>query len=130
MPTKRSKLFSAAAVFAIAMVAGAWTTSTRGGEDRTISINLLMDGYDDGSVPTKMQNTLCIFHVTQQGGQAPYDVDWSGHFFNYSGSSLNEDEYLGTTSGTQYVTVTDDNEDWDSDSIYVPVSSSGAGCEA
>jgi hypothetical protein len=130
MPITRNHLFRGAAVFAIAMVVGAWTTSKRGGED-TLTIDLHMDGYVSG-VPTKAPSTLCIFHNNHYGtGQAPFTVVWSGDIFNYQGSSISEDEYLPSSADTytQCADVTDAAMGNDSDCIEVPVGSAGEGCE-
>jgi hypothetical protein len=61
MHTDLKQLFSAAAVFVIAMVAGAWTTSTRGGgEEMVLDIELHIDGFDGSSLPTFKEGELCI----------------------------------------------------------------------
>jgi hypothetical protein len=131
MPTTRNKLFRAAAVFAIAMVVGAWTASTRGGED-TFEIGLFMNGAEV-NLPDSEPSADCLFHVNEWGtGEAPFSLEWWGDVFTKSGGSLWEFQTLPSSPGTyyQYVAVQDANLDSDNDFIVVPVSSSGGGCAA
>lgn len=130
MHTRRRQLFTAAAVFAIAMVMGAWTTSTRaGGEHPPFYVVALLDGYENP--PTKREGALCIAHAATYNQAEPmqsWDWDSSAHS-NFNSNVRQIQDNLGYTSGYMYVTAVDDESQEDSDDIWVEVSSTGEFCE-
>jgi hypothetical protein len=128
MHTIRNKLFSAAAVFAIAMVVGAWTTSTRGGgEEMVLDIELHIDGFDGSSLPTFKAGELCIGGSTLSGQSGMVSWDWSSTF-HFNGNTRQVQENLGFNDGWQFLDAVDDVDD-DSDSAWIDVEENGAECE-
>lgn len=130
MPTTRKRLLGAAVVFAIAMVVGAWTTSTRGGErEDPMVITALLDGY--ANPPTKLEGTLCIAHVSTNGHEvAPVVWNWNSTAHpNFNASQRQIQANLGYTSGWMTVTAVDAVDQEDTDDVWVSVSLSGDTCE-
>lgn len=129
MQSRAKALFSAAAVFTIAMIVGAWTTSPRGGGEEIFYIVALLDGYENP--PTKLEGTLCIAHAATYNQADPvhsWDWDSTAHpNFNLNQRQIQAN--LGYTSGYMYVSAVDDDQNPASDDIYVAVSSTGWGCE-
>jgi hypothetical protein len=130
MHTARNNLFSAAAVLAIAMVVGAWTTSTQGASgEAPMEITALLDGYS--TPPTKRSGAMCIAHAATNGhevGAIQWDWDSTAHpNFNLNQRQIWDN--LGSTSGYMTVTAVDEEMQEDTDDVWVGVSSTGAFCE-
>jgi len=126
----RNQLFSAAAVFAIAMVVGAWTTSTRGGEEDFFEFTTLVDGYA-AYVPDHREGALCIGHAATNGHEVGnVEWQWSGTH-NFGGATWwPVQDYLGYTDGYAILYgIDDEDQEW-TDDIWIDVSSTGEWCES
>lgn len=128
MPTTRKRLLGAAAVFAIAMVVGAWTTSTRaGGEKAPMQITALLDGY--ATPPTKLEGTLCIAHASTNGHEVePVQWQWSSTY-HFNGTQRQIQANLGYVSEWQLLEAWDAEDQYDSDQVYIDVDQFGETCE-
>jgi hypothetical protein len=116
--TSRIKLFSAAAVVALALVVGAWTMPTQGGGEETFTIEIVAQS---GPILT---GEYCLATAADFGAWGDITYSWNG--VHWYGSTRNVAANLWN-SGWQNLEAFDGIY-YDEDDMYIEVSETGDEC--